>query len=328
MRRRKFIKVIAGSVVAWPLAARAQQPALPVIGSLYSVSAAEWTAPMAGFQRGLSKAGFIEGRNVAIEYRWADGQFDRMPAMAADLIARKVAALLVGGNIAGVRAAMAATKTIPIVFTTGTDPVATGLVASLNRPGGNATGVTLIASELGPKRLELLHEVLPTASKIALLVNPNIPAIAQGDIQDAQMAAGRLGLEIIVVKAGSASEIEGAFATAVYQGGSALLVGNDALLDSQRKQIAELGLRHKIPVVAVARGAAAAGALMSYGSNQEDVYRQAGIYVGRILKGEKPAELPVLRPAKFELIINLKTAKAISLIIPETFLLRADEVIE
>jgi putative tryptophan/tyrosine transport system substrate-binding protein len=301
---------------------------MPVIGTLYGVSAAEWAAPMAGFRRGLSESGFIEGRNVTIEYRWADGRFGRMPAMAADLVSRKAAVILVGGNFGGVRAAMAATQTIPIVFTTASNPVATGLVASLNRPGGNATGVTVLAGELGPKRLELLHELLPTASKIALLVNPNVPVISQDDIQSAQTAASRLGLEIIVVKAGSENEIEKAFVTAAQQGASALQLGNDALFDSRREQIATLGLRHALPTISLTRGAVAAGSLMSYGSNQTDVYRQAGIYVGRILKGEKPADLPILQPTKFELVINLKTAKALGLTVPPSLLLRADEVIE
>jgi putative tryptophan/tyrosine transport system substrate-binding protein len=327
VRRREFITLLGGTAT-WPLTARAQQIAMPVIGSLYGVSAAEWAEPMTGFRRGLSESGFVEGRNVAIEYRWADGQFDRMPAMAADLVSRKVAVILVGGNLDGVRAAIAATQTIPIVFTTASNPVATGLVASLNRPGANATGVTVIAAELGPKRLELLHEVLPTAKKIALLVNPKVPRVLQDDIQDAQAAAGGLGLEIIVVKGGSEDEIETAFATATQQRASALQVGDDAFLDSRRAQIAALGLRYALPTIALTRRAVAAGSLMSYGSNQMDVYRQAGIYVGRILKGEKPADLPVLQPTKFELVINLKTAKALGLTVPAMLLARADEVIE
>jgi putative tryptophan/tyrosine transport system substrate-binding protein len=326
--RREFITLFGGTAAAWPLAARGQQPALPVIGSLYGVSAAEWASPMAGFRRGLSEWGFEEGRNVAIEYRWAEGQFDRMPAMAADLVSRKVAVILVGGNLDGVRAAMAATQTIPIVFTTAANPVTTGLVASLNRPGGNATGVTVFAGELGPKRLELLHELLPTAKRIALLVNPKVPVVMQDDIQGAQTAARRLGLEIVVVEGGSENEIERAFATAAQDRASALQVGNDAFLDGRRKEIAALGLRHALPTMSLTRDAVAAGSLMSYGSNRADVYRQAGLYVGRVLKGERPADLPVLQPAKFELVINLKTAKALGLEIPPTLLARADEVIE
>jgi putative ABC transport system substrate-binding protein len=283
---------------------------------------------MTGFRRGLSESGFVEGQNVTIAYRWAEGQFDRMPAMAADLVRRKVALILVGGSLDGVRAAMAATQTIPIVFTTAANPVATGLVASLNRPDGNATGVTVFAGELGPKRLELLHELIPTAKKIALLVNPNVPRVLQDDIQSVETAARRLGLEIIVVTAGSEDEIERAFATAAQQRASALQVGDDAFLDSRRAQIAALGLHHALPTIALTRRSVAAGSLMSYGSNQVDVYRQAGVYVGRILKGEKPANLPVLQPTKFELVINLKTAKALALEIPPSLLGRADEVIE
>ena len=328
MKRREFITLIGGAAATWPLAARAQQSAMPVIGSLYGVSAAEWASPMAGFRRGLSEWGFDEGRNVAIEYRWAEGQFDRMPAMAADLVRRKVAVILVGGNLDGVRAAISATQTIPIVFTTASNPVTNGLVASLNRPGGNATGVTVFAAELGPKRLELLHEALPTAKKIALLVNPKVPAVMEGDIQGAQRAARSLGLDVIVVRASRENEIEEAFATAAQERASAVQVGDDAFLDGRREKIAALSLRHALPTMSLTREAAAAGSLMSYGSNRLDVYRHAGIYVGRILKGEKPADLPVQQPAKFELVINLKTAKALGLDIPPTLLARADEVIE
>jgi putative tryptophan/tyrosine transport system substrate-binding protein len=327
MKRRDFITLVGGAAASWPLAARAQQRALPVIGVLYGVSAAEWVEPMAGFHRGLGEAGFVEGRNVAIEYRWAEGQYERMPAMAADLIGRKVAAILVGGNAPGVRAVMAATQTIPIVFTTGTDPVAAGLVASLNRPGGNATGATFIGSELMPKQLELLREVIPTANRIALLVNPNNPVTSQQAIEGAQAASRRLGLEIVVVNAGTEAEIETAFASAVQQRATAI-TASDALFASRREQLAALGLRHKLPTIFGERESTAAGTLMSYGADIPDTYRQAGIYVGRILKGEKPADLPVIRPTKFELVINLKTAKAIGLTIPESVLLRADRVIE
>ncbi len=326
IRRRQFI-TLTGGAATWALVARAQQPALPVIGSLYGVSAAEWAGPMRGFRRGLSEAGFVEGRNVVIEYRWAEGQFDRMPAMAADLVSRKVAVVLIGGNLDGVRAMMAATQTIPIVFTTASDPVDTGLVASLSHPGANVTGVTVFASEIGPKRLELLHELLPTASKIALLVNPRVRLTLQDDIQNAEAAAPHLGLKIIVLKAASEDEIERAFAIAAQQT-NAVQLGTDAFFDSRREQVAALGLRYAVPTMALTRRAVAAGSLMSYGSNQSDVYRQAGIYVGRILKGEKPADLPVLQPSKFELVINLKTAKALGLTIPPSLLARADEVIE
>ena len=327
MRRRDFITLLGGAAATWPLAARAQQPAMPVIGVLYDVSAAEWAHPMAGFHRGLAEMGFVEGRNVAIEYRWAEGQYDRMPAMADDLIRRKISIILVGGNLPGVRAAMAATQTIPIVFTTNTDPVAAGVVASLNRPGGNVTGVTGLGSELGPKRLELLHEVIPTATKFAVLVNPTNLVTMQDTIQGAEAAARRLGLEIIVVKASTENEIETVFATAVQQRAGGL-VANDAYFESRRDQIAALGLRHALPTSIGSRESVAAGSLMSYGASIPDFYRQAGVYVGRILKGEKPADLPVLQPTKFDLVINLTTANAFGLTIPESFLLRADEVIE
>jgi putative ABC transport system substrate-binding protein len=326
--RREFITLLGGAAVAWPAAAGAQQPALPVVGLLYGVSAAEWVNNLAGFRRGLNDAGFFEGRNVAIEYRWADGHFDRLPAMAADLVGRKVSVILVGGSTLGVRAALAATQSTPIVFTTGTNPVAMGFVASFARPGANATGITLFNGELVPKRLELLHEVVPTASKIALLVNSSDPAISQVDIQGAQAAARRLGFEIIVVDARSESEIDQAFAIAVQQAAAALYVGSDSLFSNRRAQIAALSLRHALPAISEQREAAAAGQLMSYGSDSAVLYRQAGVYVGRILKGEKPADLPVVQPTKFELVINLKTAKALGLTVPPSILLRADEVIE
>jgi putative ABC transport system substrate-binding protein len=328
MKRRDFITLLGGASVAWPLAARAQQPAMPVIGSLYGASAAEWAGPMSGFRGGLSESGFVEGRNVTIEYRWAEGQFDRMPAMAADLVSRKVAVILVGGSVAGVRAAMAATQTIPIVFTTASNPVASGLVASLNRPDGNATGVTVIAVELGPKKVELLHEMIPTATKIALLVNPNNPETMQPESQDLQAAAHHFGLELIVINASTESEIERAFAVAAKQRAAALYVGSDAFLVGRREQIATLGLRYALATISPTRNEAVAGGLMSYGSSQMDMYRQAGVYVGRILKGEKPRDLPVLQPTKFELVINLKTAKALGLDVPPALLALADEVIE
>jgi putative ABC transport system substrate-binding protein len=328
MRRRDFIKVVAGSAITWPPAARAQHPAMLVIGSLYGTSAAEWAGPMAGFRTGLREAGFVEGRNVAIEYRWADGHFDRMPAMANDLVGRKVAVILVGGSIDGVKAVIAATHTIPIVFTTASDPVASGLVASLNHPGGNVTGVTVIALELGPKKVELLREMLPAATKIALLMNPTYPESTKVERQNLQAAARFLGMELIVVNASTESEIERAFAAAAQLRAAALYVGTDAFLVSQRNHIASLGLRYALPTISPARGDVIAGELMSYGSSQTEMYRQAGIYVGRILKGAKPADLPVLQPTKFELVINLKTAKTLGISIPETLLTRADEVIE
>jgi len=326
MKRRAFIAGLGGAV-AWPLAARAQQTAVPVIGVLYGVSAAEWAGPMAGFRAGLGEIGFVEGRNVAIEYRWADGRTERMPAMAADLVARKVAAILVGGSLPGVRSVMEATRTIPIVFTTNTDPVANGVVASLSRPGGNVTGVIGLGSELQPKKLEILHEMLPSATRFAVLVNPNNPVTMREGVQGAQSGARRLGLELVILKAGTAAEIEAAFLAAIEQRASALL-GNDAYFESQRDQFAALGLRHRLPVTVGSRDSVMAGVLMSYGASIADFYRQAGVYVGRILKGEKPADLPVVQPTKFELTINLKTARAIGLAISPLLLARADEVIE
>ena len=326
MRRRDFITLVGGTSFAWPHAARAQQP-MPVIGSLYGTSAAQWASPMAAFSTGLKEVGFVEGQNVAIEYRWADGHFDRMPAMAADLVARKVAVILVGGNLAGVRAALAATQTIPIVFTTAFNPVTGGLVTSLSHPGGNATGVTMIAVELGPKKVELLREVLPRATKVALLMNPTNSDM-EVERENLQAAARHFGIELIVLRARTTSEIEEAFAAGAQQQAAALYVGSDAFLVSQRDHIASLGLRHALPTIAPARIDVVAGELMSYGSSQADMYRQAGIYVGRILKGEKPADLPVLEPTKFELVINLKTAKALGIKFPQTLLTSADEVIE
>jgi putative ABC transport system substrate-binding protein len=298
---------------------------MPVIGMLYGVAVP--AENMAGFRRGLAEAGFSEGRNVAVEYRSAEGRYERLPAMAADLISRKVTAILAGGGLDAVRAVMSATRTLPIVFTTTTDPVAAGLVGSLNRPGGNVTGVTGISKELTPKQLELLREAIPTAIRIAVLVNPANPVGRQEAIQGAQIAARRLGLEITVVEAGTDSAIEAAFATATQRRAAALHF-DDAYFSSRRDQVVALALRHALPTITGSRESVTAGALMSYGASVPDYYRQAGLYVGRILKGEKPADLPVMQPTKFELVVNLKTAKAIGLTIAETFLVRADEVIE
>jgi len=327
VKRREFITLLGGAAVAWPLAASAQQPAMPVIGALFAVSAAEWEDFMAGFRRGLSESGFVEGRNVAIEYRWADGHFEALPTMAADLVGRKAALIFTGGTV-GVRAAMAVTQTIPIVFTIGIDPVAAGFVPSLNRPGGNVTGVTLISSELAPKRLELLRELVTPATKIALLVNPNNPASLKQETTGVQEAARRVGKDIIVVGAGTENELENAFATAVQRGAAAFLVESDPIFVSARLKMAALALQHSIPIISNDRQIVAAGGLMSYGTSIVDMFRQAGTYVGRVLKGEKPADLPVLQPTKFELVINLKTAKALGLTVPPTLLVAADEVIE
>jgi putative ABC transport system substrate-binding protein len=327
MRRREFITLL-GAVSVSSLAARAQQSAMPVIGVLHGVSAGQWTDRMVGFHRGLGEAGFTEGRNVAIEYRWAEGQFDRLPAMAADLVSRKVAVISAGAPDVAVRAAMAATKTIPIVFVTSFDPVNAGFVPSLSRPEGNVTGVTLIGTELLAKRLELLHEVLPGVTRIAVLVNPNNPGLTRDNIQQSEAALRRLGLEMVVLRAGTESEIESAVVAAAQQHANALSIAADAYLSSRSRQIAFFALRHALATMADSRETVAAGLLMSYGPNQTESFRQIGLYVGRTLKGEKPADLPVLQPTKFDLVVNLTTAKALGLKIPESFLQRADEVIE
>jgi putative tryptophan/tyrosine transport system substrate-binding protein len=327
MRRRQFIAGLGGAA-AWPLAARAQQTTMPVIGVLYGSSETAFAGPLAAVRRGLSETGFVEGRNVAIEYRWADNQPDRLPAFAADLVGRQVTVILVGGGDVAVRTAMATTKTIPIVFRTASDPVAAGFVTSLNRPGGNVTGNTNISRELMPKQLALLREVIPTASKIGLLVNPNNPRVSQDSIEAAQAAARLLGLEIVVVHGGNESEIDNAVAKAVQQRAAALVTNSDAYLNGRYEQLAALGLRHTLPTMAPGRQSVVAGQLMSYAADSSDGWRQAGAYVGRILNGEKPADLPVMQPTKFELVINLKTAKAIGLTVPEISLVRADEVIE
>jgi putative ABC transport system substrate-binding protein len=326
MRRREFIAGLGGAV-AWPTAVRAQQPTIPVIGVLNGLSAAEWVGPVRGFQQGLGEVGFVEGRNVAIEYRWAGGEFDRIPAMASDLIARKVDVILVGGYLPGVRAVMAATRTIPIVFTTNSDPVANGIVASLNRPGGNVTGVTGLGGELLPKRLEVLHELVPTATKFVVLVNPANQVTLQSAILGARKAARPLGVEIVLVEATTEDEIEKAFASAVQQRAAGVITV-DAYFESKRDQIAALGLRHVLPTAMGSHASVVAGALTHYGADPTDFYRLAGIYVGRVLKGDKPADLPVMQATKFEFAINLKTAKALGLTIPERLLATADEVIQ
>jgi len=327
MQRRQFLTLVGGAAAAWPVAARTQQSAVPVIGALITPSPSEYASRLEEFRRGLGEAGFTEGRNVAIEYRWANNELDRLPALVADLVGRKVAVILVTGNtIVALPMLKAATRTIPIVFTTGSDPVSLGMVASLNRPGGNVTGVTAMSVELGPKSLELLHEAVPGAGKIGLLVNPDNAGI---DVMRrlTQAEAGRLGLEVVVVDAGSANEINIAFATLAQQGVGALVVGSDAVFIARREQVAALALKHRMATASFSRRQAEAGALISYGS-VDDNGRQAGVYVGRILKGEKAGDLPVVQPAKFELVVNLKTARAIGVTIPESFLARADEVIE
>jgi ABC-type uncharacterized transport system substrate-binding protein len=324
MRRRDVIKLLGSASAAWPFAAHAQQR-VPVIGFL-NVTTPEVSAHLvAAFRRGLAESGYVEGRNVTIEYRWGQDQFDRLPALAADLARRRVAVIAATGGGVTVQAAKAAAGAIPIVFTVGGDPVASGLVASLNRPGGNMTGVSVIGVELGPKRLELLHELVPKATIIAMLVNPNATLTELGPVQD---AARVLGKQIVTLNASSDSDIDAAFAGLREAGAGALFVPNDSFLNSRRERLVALAVRYAIPAVYDRREYTTAGGLMSYGTHFADAYRQVGVYVGRILKGARPADLPVMLPTKFELVVNLKTAKAIGLTIPESFLLRADEVIE
>src|SRR5262245_7274048 len=328
MKRRTFITLLGVAAAVWPLAARAQQPAMPVIGLLGATTAQGYAAQLAAFRQGLSEAGFVEGRNVAIEYRWAKDQYDRLPALAADLVRRQVAVIAtIGGSVASL-AAKAATATIPVVFHGSVDPVEAGLVASLNRPGGNVTGVVTLNIDTGQKRLELLHELLPAATTIGLLLNPTNAVFTEIQSKDLKAAARNLGLQLRIVHASTEHDFDPAFATLRQAQAGGLVIGTDGFLVSQSAQLAALAVRHALPAIFQYRAFVTAGGLMSYGGSVTDSYRLSGVYTGRILTGEKPADLPVQQATKVELIINLKTAKTLGLTLPITLLGRADEVIE
>ena len=326
MRRREFITLLGVTVAAWPLIARAQQPAMPVIGFIRNTSANASANLVAAFRRGLTEAGYIEGQNIAVEYRWAENQDERLPGLAADLVRRQCAVIIAGGNGAAL-AVKAATATIPIVFSTGDDPIAIGLVASLHRPEGNVTGIYFYTDVLESKQLDLLREAVPKATVIGVLVNPtSLASVAQA--RDAQAAARALGQQIHIVNVNSEREIDPAFATLVQHEVGGILIAGNALFTGQRNRLVALAAQHSLPVIYYGREFVDAGGLMSYGASMTDAYRQVGNYAGRILKGAKPADLPVQTPTKFELIINLKTAKTLGLTVPPTLLTHADEVIE
>jgi ABC-type uncharacterized transport system substrate-binding protein len=325
MRRREFITLLGSAAAAWPLAARAQQPSMPVIGFLRSTSSADSAYLVTAFRHGLKESGFVEGQNCSIEYRWADNHFDRLPALVADLLRWPVT--LIVGNFNAALAAKAATTTVPIVFASGGDPVGDGLVASLNRPGGNITGINFFFGELGAKRLELLRQLVPGATTIGVVVNP-YRADTEAERRDVLAAAQTIGQKLVVLDVSSEQNIEEAFAAIVQRGAGALYVGTGAFTNSHRERLVALAARHALPAAYSQREAVEAGGLMSYGTNIPEAYRLAGLYAARILKGEKPADLPVIRSTRFELMLNLKTAKTLGLEVPDKLLALADEVIE
>jgi putative tryptophan/tyrosine transport system substrate-binding protein len=327
MQRREFTMLLGGAA-AWPLAARAQQSAMPIVGFLSGASADDYVPYVAAFRQGMKEVGYMEGQNVIIEYRWAHGQYSQLSELAGDLVSRRVAVIFNGGSTPAALAAKAITRTIPIVFSIAGDPIKLGFVTSLSRPNSNLTGVTGLSAEVGPKRLELLHELIPTATKMALLVNPNSPAQTDPQSQDLRAAAHRLGLELHVLPASTEHEIAQAFANLTQLGVHGLVISPDVFFNGRREQLAALALRYAVPTIFQYREFAAAGGLMSYGGSLSESFRICGTYVGRILKGEKLADLPVQQLTKLELIINLKTAKALGLTFPITLLGRADEVIE
>jgi putative tryptophan/tyrosine transport system substrate-binding protein len=325
MLRRNVIALIGSAALAWPRVARAQSPAMPVIGFLSSRSAIDSALQVAAFRQALGEAGYVEGQDVVVDYHWADGQYDRLPELAADLVRRQVALIFAGGPAA--HAAKAATTTIPILFVSGEDPVKFGLVSSLSRPGGNITGVSTFNAVVGSKRFDLLRELVPNAAVMALLVNPKYPS-AESETKETQAAARAVGRDLIILHASTEKELDAAFATLVQRKVGALVITGDPFFVSRRDKVVALAAQHAIPTIYVQREFAAAGGLISYGTNLTDAYHQVGIYAGQILKGAKVAELPVVRPTKFELVINLKTAKTLSVAIPPALLARADEVIE
>jgi ABC-type uncharacterized transport system substrate-binding protein len=327
IRRREFITLLGGAAAAWPMASRGQQGAMPTIGYLSTRSLSEAKYVTDAFAQGLNENGYVESRNLAIEFRWADLQYDRLPTLASDLVRRQVAVIAAVGGIHSGLAAKAATSTIPIVFVSAGDPVTFGLVTSLNRPGGNVTGISMITVALAPKRLELLHELVPAPAAIAMLVNPTSPYV-EAETADVKASARVLGRQLRVLNAGTAQEIDAAFATLVQQRAGALLVSGDPFFDSERDRLVALAARYSVPAIYQWREFATIGGLISYGTSILDAYRQAGVYVGKILKGATPADMPVLQPTRFETVVNLKTAKALGVAVPDKLIVAADEVIE